>query len=107
MNVQLKFQSNDIFYCSNSILTISPLMVSSNNVKVSQKHCIWDLIESFTNSPQSEQITLQSEQIIGSYADDLISIGLVFEFLSYSFFLFAQEVCFWQSFERGSIVEFI
>ena len=35
---------------------ISPLMVSSKNVKVSQKRCLGTSIESFTDSSLSEQI---------------------------------------------------
>ena len=35
---------------------ISPLMVSSKNVKVSQKRCLGTSIESFTGSSLSEQI---------------------------------------------------
>ena len=35
---------------------ISPLMVSSKNVKVSQKRCLGTSIESFTGSSPSEQI---------------------------------------------------
>ena len=35
---------------------ISPLMVPSKNVKVSQKRCLGNSIESFTGSSPSEQI---------------------------------------------------
>ena len=45
-----------MFVRINGILMISPLMVSSKNVKVSQKRCLGTSIESFTGSSPSEQI---------------------------------------------------
>ena len=42
----------------NGILMISPLMVSTKNVKVSQKHCLRTSIESFTSSSLSEYIII-------------------------------------------------
>ena len=40
---------------------ISPLMVSSKNVKVSQKRCLGTSIESFTGSSLSEQIMIHGK----------------------------------------------
>ena len=45
-----------MFIRINGILMISPLMISSRNVKVSQKRCLGTSIESFTGSSPSEQI---------------------------------------------------
>ena len=46
------------------ILMISLLMVSSKNVKVSQKRCLGTSIESFTGSSLSEQIIEENKIVI-------------------------------------------
>ena len=46
----------------NGFLMISSLMVSSKNVKVSQKRCLGTSIESFTSSSLSEQIVNKRER---------------------------------------------
>ena len=43
---------------------ISPLMVSSKNMKVSQKRCLGTSIESFTRSSPSEQIIVYAQFLI-------------------------------------------
>ena len=61
LEILFKFQSKDIFVRINGILMISSLMVSSKNVKVSQKRCLGTSIESFTGSPPSEQIIVRAK----------------------------------------------
>ena len=56
LKIQFKSQSKNIFVRINGILIISPLMVSSKNVKISQKRCLGTSIESLTGSSLSEQI---------------------------------------------------
>ena len=43
---------------------ISPLMVSSKNVKVNQKRCLGTSIESCTDSSPSEQIIGQNKELV-------------------------------------------
>ena len=57
----------DIFVRINGILMITPLMVSSKNMKVSQKRCLGTSIESFTRSSLSEQITVRIHQFLSTY----------------------------------------
>ena len=54
-------ESNDICVLINGILMISPLMVSSKIVKVSQKRCLGSSIESFTSSSPSENLIIRHE----------------------------------------------
>ena len=55
------------------ILMISPLMVSSQNVKVSQKRCLGTSIESFTGSSPSDQIIDLVNQILGGESSLVLS----------------------------------
>ena len=52
---------------------ISPLMVSSKNVKVSQKRCLETFIESFTDLSLSEQIIKESKNLKWSFESQTIS----------------------------------
>ena len=61
----LKFNSNPkamTFVRIDGILMISPLMVSSKNVNVSQKRCPGTSTENFTGSSPSEQIIIRNLQ---------------------------------------------
>ena len=70
LKIYFKSQSKDIFVRINGILMISPLMVSSKNVKVSQERCLGTFMESFTASSLSEKIIVHKLLNVFSHYSD-------------------------------------